>query len=797
MITILLATLGVSAVFAAAIAPVAGITGASAARAEKAMESDLTDIQEGGAPGVSTMYDSEGNVLANFFSQRRHEVPPEEISQAMKDAIVAIEDNRFYEHEGVDFQGYLRALATNIAAGGVQQGASTIHQQYAKNWALLVDADTDEERREAIEQTIARKLREIRVAADLDDRLSKEDILAGYLNLVPFGNHAYGIESAARTYFGISAAELSVPQAAMLAGMVQSSEYLNPYTNPDGATDRRNTVLQAMVDHGYLDQEAADGFKNEPLGVLETPETLANGCIAAGDAGFFCDYALKYLDERGITTDELVAGKYDIHTTLDPGVQHEARRAVSSYTDPQANGVAEVMNVIEPSKDSRRILAMTSSRNYGLNQEAGETILPQPYSLVGHGAGSVFKVFAAAAAIEDGMGIEQYMSVPSRYEAEGLGHGGAPNCPANRYCVENFGEFADSMTLRDALAHSPNTPFVQLMERVGVPAVVDLSVNLGLRSYAEEGTHDGERSIAQFQKDANLGSYVLGSTPVNALELSNVGASLASGGTWCEPNPIDAVYDRNGQEVYLERTPCENVMDSNAADALSQAMTEDGKSGTAANARNAEGFPGTMAAKTGTTNENYSAAFLAFNSGIAAAPYIFNDSTTTMSLCTSPVRQCSNGNLFGGTEPARSFYNMANNLPPALNGGVSEDYDPAFNEGLDAAKLNEVRGLRESVARDRLAEAGLEVRTERVAGNGMPAGRVVSADFAGPANSVVILRISDGSSRSNPPTRRQSSPGAPTENNTGGGGSQPPALEFNLEQEIENATEELRNLFNF
>lgn len=582
----------------------------------------------------------------------------------------------------------------------------------------------------------------------------------------------------------------------MLAGMVQSSEYLNPYTNPDGATDRRNTVLQAMVDHGYLDQEAADGFKNEPLGVLETPETLANGCIAAGDAGFFCDYALKYLDERGITTDELVAGKYDIHTTLDPGVQHEARRAVSSYTDPQANGVAEVMNVIEPSKDSRRILAMTSSRNYGLNQEAGETILPQPYSLVGHGAGSVFKVFAAAAAIEDGMGIEQYMSVPSRYEAEGLGHGGAPNCPANRYCVENFGEFADSMTLRDALAHSPNTPFVQLMERVGVPAVVDLSVNLGLRSYAEEGTHDGERSIAQFQKDANLGSYVLGSTPVNALELSNVGASLASGGTWCEPNPIDAVYDRNGQEVYLERTPCENVMDSNAADALSQAMTEDGKSGTAANARNAEGFPGTMAAKTGTTNENYSAAFLAFNSGIAAAPYIFNDSTTTMSLCTSPVRQCSNGNLFGGTEPARSFYNMANNLPPALNGGVSEDYDPAFNEGLDAAKLNEVRGLRESVARDRLAEAGLEVRTERVAGNGMPAGRVVSADFAGPANSVVILRISDGSARSTPPTRRQSNPGAPTENNTGGG-SQPPALEFNLEQEIENATEELRNLFNF
>ena len=387
------------------------------------------------------------------------------------------------------------------------------------------------------------------------------------------------------------------------------------------------------------------------------------------------------------------------------------------------------------------------------------------------------------------------MSVPPRYEAEGLGHGGAPNCPPNRYCVENFGEFAGSMSLRDALAHSPNTPFVQLMERVGVPAVVDLSVALGLRSYADEGTHDGERSIAQFQKDANLGSYVLGSTPVNALELSNVGASLASGGTWCEPNPIDAIYDRNGQEVYLERTPCENVMDHNAADALSQAMTEDGKSGTAANARNAEGFPGTMAAKTGTTNENFSAAFLAFNSGIAAAPYVFNDSTTTMSLCTSPVRQCSNGNLFGGTEPARSFYNMANNLPRAINGGIGE-YDPVFDQGLDAAKLNEVRGLREADARQRLAEAGLEVRTERVAGNGTSVGRVVNAVFEGPANSVVVLQISDGSTRPSP------SPGDSTNSGRSGGtasrGQQPPPpIEFNLEQEIQNATEELRNLFNF
>lgn len=507
---------------ALALAPVAGISGVGITRTNETMQSSLSDLSYGDTPGVTTITDATGQPMAWLYDQRRYEVTGDQIAQPMKDAIVAIEDHRFYEHDGVDMQGTIRAMATNLLAGGVEQGASTLNQQYVKNYLLHIEAKTEAEQAAAVEQSIPRKLREMRLAADLDRDLSKDEILTGYLNLVPFGNRSYGIEAAARTYFGVSAAELSVPQSALLAGMVQSSEGLNPYTNPEGATLRRDSVLRAMAAHGYISPEEADAYIVEPLGVLDSPATLPNGCIAAGDRGFFCDYALTYLDSKGLSREQLQEGGYTITTTLDPQTQDAARAAVAGNVDPMAAGVAEVLNVVEPGSDSRDILAMASSRNYGLNLDNGETLLPQPSSLVGNGAGSVFKIFTAAAAIEQGMGLDTELDVPARYEASGLGTGGAKNCPPNTYCVENAGTYQPRMTLRETLAFSPNTTFIQLIEQVGVPAVVDMSVKLGLRSYAQPGTHDGERSIAEYMKAANLGSYTLGPTPVNPLELSNL-----------------------------------------------------------------------------------------------------------------------------------------------------------------------------------------------------------------------------------------------------------------------------------
>lgn len=814
MLKILIATVIVSILFAVALAPVAGVSSIAIARTNEAMESDIDDLEAGNIPGVTTIKDAQGNDMAYLFNQRRHPVTGDQISQSMKDAIVSIEDRRFYEHDGVDFQGNFRAMVTNVLAGGVSQGASTINQQYVKNYLLLVSAKTDEERAAATEQSIPRKLREIRMAVEIDKKLDKDEILTNYLNLVPFGNYAYGVEAAARTYFGKSAKDLNVRESAMLAGMVQSSEFLNPYTNEQAVIDRRNLVLQAMVSTGAITQAIADEEAAQPLGVLETPQTLANGCIGAGDRGFFCDYALSYLEERGISTDELARGGYVIETTLDPAVQDSAKAAVNEMTPPDTAGVAEVMNVLEPSPTSRKVLAMVSSRSYGLNLENNETILPQPYSMVGNGAGSIFKVFTAAAAIKGGYGIKDQLDVPRRYEAEGLGRGGAENCPADKYCVENAGSYQPSMSLESALANSPNTTFVKLEEQVGIDAVVDMAVDLGLRSYTDDNSYGNGNSIAQFAKDAPMGAFTLGPTAINPLELSNVGATIASGGNWCEPNPITKITDRNGHEVYVESTPCESVLDRGVADALANAMSQDITNGTAAQAANQFGYSGQLAAKTGTTESNQSAAFLGFNSAVAAAPYIYNDGTSTSPLCTSPVRQCGSGTLFGGTEPARTFFSLANKWAPAANGNIAP-YDPAYDDGKSDPLLESLRGKTEAEARSILEGEGYRVKVSQVRGNELPAGRVVRAVTGAEGmqqGAEITVQLSDGTgfappapagenpdggatATANPGPANGNNPSAPPRRNPGQGrpNQAPPPLIS--QQDIDNLTNELRNAF--
>ena len=732
---------------AAALSPAAAIAGVTIQRTGETMESNLENIAGGETPGVSVVTDVEGNRLAYLYEQRRYPVASEEIAQPMKDAIVAIEDRRFYEHDGVDFQGTMRALVANLSSGGVAEGASTIDQQYVKNYLLLVEADDPEEEARAVETSIPRKLREMRMASELDSMFSKDEILARYLNLVPFGSNSYGVEAAARTYFDTSAAELTVPQAAMLAGLVQSTSGLDPYANPDGALERRNTVIDAMAQQGYLDAGEAEGYKEEPLGVLDEPQGLSNGCITAGDRGFMCDYALNYLDSKGLSAEDIAGGSYTIRTTLDPGVQDAAREVATGNVDPGEPGVAEVLNVVAPT-DERPILAMTSSRSYGLDQDAHETMLPQATTMVGNGAGSVYKIFAAAVALDQGMGLDQPLAVPNRYEGYGLGDGGAAGCPEGAYCVENSGSYPGTLTLRQALAQSPNTTFVQLIEEFGVAPVVDMATALGLRSHEKPGSFDdSDAALADVFKDNNLGSFVLGPTAVNPLELSNVGASIAAHGRWCEPNPIAEITNNaTGEQVPLERPECEDVLEPGAADALAAGMSDDSNNGTAQRAANAAGFDGDVSAKTGTTSDNLSAAFLGFTSEMAAAPYIFNDGTQTTPLCSGPVRQCPDGNLFGGNEPADTWFQLAERIPQG-GSGVAE-HDPVFNEGTAKAALREVEGMSEREAREFLEEHGFEVgQVRRVPGEGRERDEVVAVRPEGPVyryGGTIDLEVSDG-----------------------------------------------------
>ncbi|MEO9221746.1 MAG: transglycosylase domain-containing protein, partial [Mycobacteriaceae bacterium] len=345
-------------VLAGVMFPAVGGVGLLSNRAGDSVDSVSSNLAHGQVPQMSTMLDSAGNPIAYLYapSGRRTVVAADKIAEPMKQAIVAIEDRRFYEHGGVDWRSTVRAALSNSSSAAPQQGASTLTQQYVKNYLLLVLAQNDVQRQQAIEPTPARKLREIRIALALDQELGKQEVLTRYLNIVPFGTGAYGIQSAAQTYFGMNAADLNVPQSAMLAGMVQSSS-VTPYTNPGSVLARRNVVLAAMRANGALSATDAANAEAAPLGVLPAPAVPPNGCIGAGGApsagptqssGFFCAYVLKYLADAGISVEQVSTGGYTIRTTLDPVVQASAKAATNKYAPADLPKVASVMNIIAP-----------------------------------------------------------------------------------------------------------------------------------------------------------------------------------------------------------------------------------------------------------------------------------------------------------------------------------------------------------------------------------------------------------------------------------------------------------------
>ena len=313
-----------------------------------------TDVVDGPLPLTTMVTDVKGAPIARFFepNQNRQAVTSDKIAPAMKAAIVAIEDRRFYQHNGVDWQGTIRALIANSASGDVVQGASTLTQQYVKNYFLYVTAKTETERLKATEQTSARKLKEAQIALQMERALSKEEILTRYLNIISFGNGAAGVAAAARTYFNTTPDKLTVAQAAVLAGMVRNIAATDPVTKPQAALDRRNLVIQQMREQQMIDDAQAKSALASPLGIANPLVTQPAGCIGAGDAGFFCRYVQSYLLDAGFTTDQLNRGGYTIKTTLDPNVLAKMKASLVQQVPPGQPNVADVMSVVRPAPTS-------------------------------------------------------------------------------------------------------------------------------------------------------------------------------------------------------------------------------------------------------------------------------------------------------------------------------------------------------------------------------------------------------------------------------------------------------------
>ncbi|CKN14535.1 murein polymerase [Mycobacterium tuberculosis] len=324
----------------------------------------------------------------------------------------------------------------------------------------------------------------------------------------------------------------------------------------------------------------------------------------------------------------------------------------------------------------------------------------------------------------------------------------------------NAGNYRGSMNVTDALATSPNTAFAKLISQVGVGRAVDMAIKLGLRSYANPGTArdynpDSNESLADFVKRQNLGSFTLGPIELNALELSNVAATLASGGVWCPPNPIDQLIDRNGNEVAVTTETCDQVVPAGLANTLANAMSKDAVgSGTAAGSAGAAGWDLPMSGKTGTTEAHRSAGFVGFTNRYAAANYIYDDSSSPTDLCSGPLRHCGSGDLYGGNEPSRTWFAamkpIANNfgevqLPPT---------DPRYVDGAPGSRVPSVAGLDVDAARQRLKDAGFQVADQTNSVNSSAKyGEVVGTSPSGQTipGSIVTIQISNGIPPAPPP----------------------------------------------
>jgi membrane peptidoglycan carboxypeptidase len=718
--------------------PVVGAVGVASNRASDTIESISADLVTAEPPLVTTITDSAGNPIARLFDQYRVPTAPDQISPAMKAALVSIEDKRFYEHEGMDWKRTIQAAISNQTGSDVQ-GASTLTQQYVKNYLInVVYRDNKAEQAKAQEQTIARKLREARVALQLEQKMTKDEILTGYLNVVEFAQRVYGVGAAAHAYFHTTPDQLTVAQGALLAGMVNNPVLYDPWRFPERAKDRRNLVIDTMVSGGLLTKEAGDAAKSEPLGILPSADKPAANCVGAGpEYGFYCQYVYDYLRRHGFTEDQLLTGGFTIKTSFDANATKIAKQMAENEVPKETKGIANTMAIIRPGKTKHQVVALVANRDYGLDANQGQTTYGLPTEIANKfGAGSIFKTFTAAAAMERGVGTNTPIPTPSFYVSS-VFNGGGKSCPSAgrglvRYCVQNSSpNYPAQMTLAEALKTSPNTGFVYLEEKVGMEGVVDMASRLGLRDTMASNMMGNAPDPSKKKLELNSSqatffkprakpyspgqaSFTLGPAPVSTLELANVAATLMSGGVWCPPTPLVEVLDRNGKPIPVNETPCEQAVAEPLANTMVNGMSQDDKpGGTAARAAASFNWTRPILGKTGTTQDHKSAGFIGATPQLAGAVLTFNDSPTPRPICDSdPPSLCGDGNIYGGKVPARTWFAAMSQILANAPVAPLPAPDPRYVNGFSQVPVPNVVGKSVNDATNALTQAGYKVVTK-------------------------------------------------------------------------------------
>ena len=754
-----------------------GMLGVSARNGANWFQAIPADVSMPPVPQRSVILAADGSKLATFYYENRVDVRLDKVAPVMRKAILAIEDSRFYQHGGLDVKGTIRALASNLAAGEVTQGGSGITQQYVKN--LLVEtATSSEERDSALAETPARKLKELRLAVAMEKKYTKDQILERYLNIAYFGDGAYGVEAAARHYFGKSAATLTLPQAALLAGVVRYPYAYDPTVNPGTATERRNTVLQRMAQLHWASEADVAAAERTPLDldVKSTP----NGCVESS-APFFCDYV-----QREILTNPIFGasanarklllqrGGLTIRTTVDPKMQKAAQSAVDRYV-PMKNSSHKAAAEVLVQPGTGAVKAMAVDRALGPSEKPGKTWVNfaadgDHGTSIGMQAGSTFKVFTLAAALDQGMAFGHRLYAPNEFEPTGL-----HDCNG-RYAgsTEALGNAADgeggrSFSLVTGTWNSVNTFFLNLERQVGLCDTVKMAEKLGMRR-------------ADGKPLEEVASFTLGPNTVSPIRLAAAYAAFAARGRYCAPVVLTKVTDANGRLLKVPDAKCHQAIRKGVADAVNHVLQGVLTQGTAAGM----GIGRPAAGKTGTVDDYSSAWFAGYTPDLASAVWVGDPrggyAHPLKDVCLAG--RCY-GEVFGADIPAPIWRQT---MLGALKGIPAHDFHSPPSEyyregsGEDRVQVPDVTGMDPWQARATLEAAGFGVNTGPSVSSPYPKGTVARTSPGGGSSvepgTTVTIYISRGERTTPfpPPGEPPSSP--PTGGGGGGGGPTFPPPSF-------------------
>jgi membrane peptidoglycan carboxypeptidase len=686
--------------------------------------------------------------IATVYYQNREEAGWDDVSQYIKDAVLAGEDRRFYEHNGVDVQSIVRAAIGNVASGDIESGASTLTMQLVKNLFIneALQLDSEEEQLEAIraaqETSLERKLKEAKLAIGLEKQYTKNEILLAYLNIAGFGGNTYGIEAAAQEYFGVPASDVTIAQAASLIAIVQQpgARSLKSPENYAANQGRRDFILNEMLDEGYITaaehREAIDQPVDEEF---VNPSPPSNGCMAGHRyAKFFCDFVVENVDNLeslGATVDDRRdawrLGGLDVFTTLNLSLQKVAQDEVWRYVPRDETRLELGGTAVSVETDTGRIITMAQNKVFDNTLEGGGRSTTavnfntdQPYGgSQGFQTGSTYKVFALLEWLKQGHGLNEYVDSSVRtfnqasFTDTCVGGWGGPWTP------KNDAPAAPAMSAYRATTDSVNTAFVAIAQQLDL---------CGIRQTAESiGVHRADGAPLETNP-----SSVLGTNYIAPMTMAAAFAAIANDGRYCEPVAVDRIVTRDGEELPGQSPDCRQGIDPEVAAAAAYAMqgVMSGGTGVASNPR--DGVP--IIGKTGTTDGSQQTWVVGATREVGTAVWVGNilgdfpmrnypSGGSLRHLIFQPLMAAVNGQYGGGSfpvPPGRLLTGSGVELPDVR--GETEENARSLLEGLGFgfevsgrvdSDLEEGRVASMSIAPGTLLARGVIVKVETSRGN--------------------------------------------------------------------------------